>query len=262
MAHRTVRDGYANFVTRLNKSPQGAPDSPLLRRILAILMNEEEAGLLARLPLRPFTARKAARAWKTTEVEATRILEELAGRALLVDVELEHGKTYVLPPPMAGFFEFSLMRTRGDIDQKALSELFYQYLNVEEDFVRELFTEGETQLGRIFVQEPMLDPDEGAHVLDYERATEVIETASHIGTGMRARRARRSASICSTRRRKPAWSSSARTCSSGSTSSATAVGAVARRCSRRGASRTCIRCTRATTCPRSTPTPATAAAGV
>ncbi len=37
---------------------------------------------------------------------------------------------------MAGFFEFALMRTRGDIDQKYLSELYYQYMNVEEDFVR------------------------------------------------------------------------------------------------------------------------------
>ena len=61
---------------------------------------------------------------------------------------------YVLPPPMAGFFEFSLMRVRDDIDQKLLSELFYQYLNVEDDFIRELFTRGETQLGRAFVHEP------------------------------------------------------------------------------------------------------------
>lgn len=29
---------------------------------------------------------------------------------------------------MAGFFEFSLMRIRKDVDQKLLAELFYQYL--------------------------------------------------------------------------------------------------------------------------------------
>ena len=39
---------------------------------------------------------------------------------------------------MAGFFEFSLMRVRADIDQQALSELFYQYLNMEEEFIRDL----------------------------------------------------------------------------------------------------------------------------
>ncbi len=80
------------------------------------------------------------------------MLDALASRALLVDWRGTGGTEYVLPPPMAGFFEFSMMRVRADIDQKALAELFYQYLNVEEDFVRALFAGGETQLGRAFVQ--------------------------------------------------------------------------------------------------------------
>ena len=88
-----------------------------------------------------------------------------------------------MPPPMAGFFEFSLMRVRNDIDQKALSELFYEYMNVEEDFIKSLFAHGETQLGRVFVHEPVLSNDNAIHVLDYERASEVIKTASHRGIG-------------------------------------------------------------------------------
>ncbi|MBT8360685.1 MAG: 4Fe-4S dicluster domain-containing protein, partial [Deltaproteobacteria bacterium] len=103
---------------------------------------------------------------------------------VLVDIYQEEEIQYVLPPPMAGFFEFSLMRVRQDIDQKVLSELFYHYLNVEEDFVRELFTQGETQLGRVFVHEPAIPVEQSVHVLDYERATEVIETASHMGISL------------------------------------------------------------------------------
>ena len=110
-------------------------------------------------------------------------LEGLADRGILVDIEQDGELVYALPPPMAGFFEFSLMRVRDDIDQKVLSELFYQYLNVEEDFIRALFTRGETQLGRTFVHEPVLSEENALHVLDYERASEVIETASHIGVG-------------------------------------------------------------------------------
>ena len=112
------------------------------------------------------------------------MLDDLAGRAILVDIERKGETVYVLPPPMAGFFEFSMMRVRGDIDQKALSELFYQYLNEEEDFVRELFTDGETQLGRTFVHEPALSTQNALYVLDYERATEVIKTATHRGIGI------------------------------------------------------------------------------
>jgi ferredoxin len=85
---------------------------------------------------------------------------------------------------MAGFFEFSMMRLRGDIDQKLLAELLYQYLNVEEDFIQQLFCQGETQLGRVFVHEAPLDAESSLHVLDYERASEVVRTARHIGVGI------------------------------------------------------------------------------
>jgi len=74
-----------------------------------------------------------------------------------------------------------MMRMRNDIDQKVLSELFYQYMNVEEDFIKSLFTQGETRLGRTFVHEPVLSEENALHVLDYERASEVIQTASHRG---------------------------------------------------------------------------------
>ncbi len=184
MAHHTVKSSYAKLTERLNKFPQGAPPSQLLFRILEMLMSEREAELLSLLPIRPFTAEKAAKNWKMDPAAAHRILDTLAGRALLVDIERRGRTYYTLPPPMAGFFEFSLMRTRGDLDQKVLSELFYQYLNVEEDFIKALFTEGETRLGRVFVQEPVLSGENALHVLDYERATEVIKTASQIGIGL------------------------------------------------------------------------------
>jgi len=183
MAHRTLKTAYSDLANRLNRYAQGAPPTELLFRILQVLFREREAALVARLPIRPFTADKAATAWKMPEAEARTVLEELASRALLVDWECEGEMWYVLPPPMAGFFEFSMMRVRDDIDQKALSELFYEYLNVEEDFVRELFTRGETQLGRTFVHEPVLSEENALHVLDYERASHVIEGAKQIGVG-------------------------------------------------------------------------------
>ncbi len=184
MAHTTLKTSYTELADRLNRFPQGAPTSDLLFNILSMLFSKEEAGLVSLIPIKPFTATKAARIWKKSLVETQKILDELAGRSILLDIVQNGQTTYVLPPPMAGFFEFSLMRVRHDIDQKVLSELFYQYLNVEEDFIRELFTQGETQLGRTFINEPALSEENALHVLDYERASEVIETASHIGVGL------------------------------------------------------------------------------
>jgi len=183
MAHHTIKSGYSQLIDRLNRFPQGAPPSKLLNQILKMLFSEKEAELVSLLPIKPFTVEKASRIWKMDMPSAQNALNELAGRAILVDIEQNGKSVYTLPPPMAGFFEFSLMRVRDDIDQKLLSELFYQYLNVEEDFIRDLFTRGETQLGRVFVHEPVLSNENALHVLDYERATEVIKTASHIAIG-------------------------------------------------------------------------------
>jgi ferredoxin len=184
MAHHTIRAGYAQLSDRLNRFPQGAPPSALLFEILKILFSEREAELVSLLPIKPFTAKKASRIWKMDLVSAQKVLDTLAGRAILVDIERDGETLYVLPPPMAGFFEFSMMRVRDDVDQKLLGELFYEYMNVEEDFIRELFTEGDTQLGRTFVHEPVLSAQNALYVLDYERASEVIKTATYRGIGV------------------------------------------------------------------------------
>lgn len=175
---------YDNLVKRINRFPQGAPPTALLYEILKVLFTEKEAALTAQLPLKPFTVEKAASIWKTDAVTARKNLDDLAAKALIVDLERDGRKEYALPPPMAGFFEFSMMRTRNDIDQKTLGELFYQYMNVEEDFIKELFVHGETKMVKVFVNETVLPEDAAIEVLDYERASETIKTASHRGIGL------------------------------------------------------------------------------
>ncbi len=184
MAHHTIKSSYSNLADRLNRFPQGAPPTELLFSILKVLFSEKEAELVSCLPIRPFTTEKASRIWKMDLTNTQKTLDKLASRAILIDIEQNEETVYVLPPPMAGFFEFSMMRVRDDVDQKVLSELFYEYMNVEEDFIRELFTRRETQLGRTFIHEPVLSSQNALHVLDYERATHVIKTATHLGVGI------------------------------------------------------------------------------
>ncbi len=65
MAHNTLKTGYTNLSDRLNQFPQGAPPSDLLFKILEILFSEREAQLVSELPIRPFTAKRASRIWKS-----------------------------------------------------------------------------------------------------------------------------------------------------------------------------------------------------
>ncbi len=183
VGHLTARDAYKNLEERINWFTQGAPPSETLYKILQVLYTEKEAKWVALLPVRPFTLKKAAKVWGTTEAKAEKVLDHLCEKALLVDSDYQGQRRFVMPPPMAGFIEFALMRTRGDIDQKYLSELYYQYMNVEEDFVKDLFFATETRLGRVYVQEPVLTNDKMNHILDYERASHIVEEAEYIGLG-------------------------------------------------------------------------------
>lgn len=184
MGHITAKKGYDHLIARLNKFPQGAPPTETLYKILEILFDEREAELVSKLPIQKFTAEVAAGRWGLPVDEATEILDSLARRTLLVDMFDGEKVYYILPPPMAGFIEFSMMRIREDIDQHTLGQLLHQYMNVEEDFVRELFSGSDTKIVRTFVNEPMLSDQEALEIMDYERATHVIKTARHIGLGV------------------------------------------------------------------------------
>ena len=133
----TPSPNYKALQKRLEKSPQGAPASEALFKIIEHLFTEKEAKLVSQIPINLFSAKKAAKIWNMHEKEAKEVLNELADKGLLLDIKKGNNQEYILAPTMAGFFEFSIMRTDGKLDRKLLSELYHQYINVEEDFIKQ-----------------------------------------------------------------------------------------------------------------------------
>jgi ferredoxin len=184
MSHISNKEAYKSLEERLNRFPQSAPPSKTLYNILSVLFTENEAKLVAQLPIKPFTIKTASTIWKTDMVQTEIILDQLSSKAILLDIDHDEKKEYVLPPPMVGFFEFSLMRTRDDIDQKLLSELYFQYLNVEEDFIKDLFLGTTTRFGKAFVYESVLSKNNEVEIMDFDRASNVVKTAKYIAVSM------------------------------------------------------------------------------
>jgi ferredoxin len=182
MGHATSKT-YRQLQARLDQAPQGAPASNALFEILEVLFREEEARLVSVLPINMFTVREAARIWKKPEEDAGRILDELADKGILFDFAIGETQAYMLAPPMAGFFEFSMMRLDGRFDKRILSELYYQYINTEEDFIRAVFSI-EPSILRTFVHEDTIAEKDTIVVLDYERAARIIDTATCITVGI------------------------------------------------------------------------------
>ena len=150
------------------------------------MFTEEEAALVAKLPIKSFDIKTASKIWHKSETETHKILDTLASKALIFDLPCDADgiQRYLMAPPMAGFFEFALMRTGGNLDQKVLSKLLHQYLNVEGDFMKELFWGTETKMGRAFVQERVLNDENSIDILDYEKASHIIKNAKHISVSM------------------------------------------------------------------------------
>lgn len=182
MSHIVGKNAYKSLEERLNKFPQGAPPSETLYKILSLMFTEEEAALVAKLPIKSFDIKTASKIWNKSETETHNILDTLASKALICDLPCDADgiQRYLMAPPMAGFFEFALMRVGGYIDQKVLSELLHQYLNVEDAFTKDLFYGTDTQLGRAFVQERVLDSNNSIDILDYEKASHIIKSAKKI----------------------------------------------------------------------------------
>lgn len=96
MAHLQQDNSYDQLINRLNRFPLGAAPqadpTETLYTILKLIFSPREAELAALMPIKPFTAQKASRIWGMKIGEAQRVLDELASRAVLVDVVTPSGE--------------------------------------------------------------------------------------------------------------------------------------------------------------------------
>jgi Fe-S-cluster-containing hydrogenase component 2 len=181
MGHLTIHN-YRSLQKRMDRFIPGIYDSNTLYELLKILFTDEEARLCSVMPLTFFSLSDIAKIWTKTEEEAESILNKLASKGLVYYFDEDNGKkTFLLAPPVLGFFEFSLMRTDGKFDRQRLSELYYHYINIEEGFIKQLSCIN-PPIARAFVQEEAIK-DIKSEVLSYEKASEGIDRATCITVG-------------------------------------------------------------------------------
>ncbi len=174
--HELLRKRYDRMVT-------GAPDSPHLLRILSLLYTPEEANLARQLPSRPQRLEDLARHTGMAPEALDDRLTDMARRGLVLDLNYKGERYFVLPPVVVGFFEFLFMRTRDELPMKELAALFDAYMYEDDRFARSVFA-GQTQVGRALTHEEALEDQDFTEILDWERATRIIETASAIGVSL------------------------------------------------------------------------------
>jgi ferredoxin len=176
MGHAVAPRAYRQLQQRLDRNVTGAPDSPTLLRILELLFSPAEAALASRIPTSFTPLPRLARRAGIDVARLGDMVSDMAERGLVFDLEHEGERYVALAPVVIGFFEFTFMRVRPDAPIGELATLFDQYFFEHEAFAHAVFA-GQTQIGRALVREEALPEGDHTEVLDWERASHIVETA-------------------------------------------------------------------------------------
>ncbi|HEX9374595.1 MAG TPA: 4Fe-4S dicluster domain-containing protein [Roseiflexaceae bacterium] len=167
---------YRLLQQRLDRNVTGAPDSPTLLRILQLLFTPAEADLARRIPTTFISLRRLSQRSGIPEDRLADMINGMAERGLIFDLEHEGSRHVALAPVVIGFFEFTFMRARENYPTEELAQLFDEYFFERDDFAHAVFA-GQTQIGRSLVREEALPEGDHTEVLDWERASVIVETA-------------------------------------------------------------------------------------
>ena len=175
---------YQDLRDRLDRMPIGMPEGEGLYDILRLLYTEEEAQLGARMPVKPATIEQLSTRLDMPEARLRPLLDRMADVGTIMDlVSPRTGVVrYLLSPPVVGFFEFSLMKRREDIDQPALAMAMDAYMHDGAFF--DAPTEDFTTIGRTLVNEETLQGPLTSEILPYEKASDILRDASKIGVAL------------------------------------------------------------------------------
>jgi len=186
MGHIAGKKAYLDLQQRLDKMPVGAPAHKAFFELLEELFTEEECRVAAGIPLRLASLRSIARNAKLSDDATRNVLDRLVRKGLVVDLPRDGRSTvYYLNPTVIGFFEFTMMRIREDVDQKKVSELMWAYMRDDPElgFMR-MLAEGDTFISRPLVNENALEPEVWTEILDYDKATHIINEAGSWSEGV------------------------------------------------------------------------------
>ncbi|MFZ5643231.1 MAG: ATP-binding protein [Bacillota bacterium] len=163
---------YRLLAERLSKSPEGAPINETLMAILHSLYTESEALVGSKFTLLPMTLEQIAGITGISADQLKTILDGMADKGLILDIPRKDTFYYMLAPMVLGFFEYTFMRVRDNVNMKDLAELFQTYFHKKE--VRDEFAGSDTKIMRTLVYESLIPLAVETEVLTYERAGEII----------------------------------------------------------------------------------------
>ncbi len=185
MAHSNPASIYRRLGRKIDGLSTRAPWNEALYEILKELYTPLEAEVLVRMPYGLSSFEQVARCTGHDPGELRAILESLCEKGLVFDIWTEDRYRYAPAPLVVGIFEMTMMRTRGKLQYAEWAKLFHAYMHEDPAFYAANYAHGEdVSIMRVLPQEDAVAQAGHVEILDYEKATAIVETSDKCAIGL------------------------------------------------------------------------------
>ncbi|MGK5092993.1 4Fe-4S dicluster domain-containing protein [Deltaproteobacteria bacterium TL4] len=176
MGHIVGKDVYRKLGHKIDGLSIKVPWNETFHAILKELYTTEEADLIVKMPYRMSTFEQVKKITQYEDSKLKKLLNGLSFKGLVMDLCLD-GEYYYQPSPyIPGIFEFTMMRTGGNLNYKEWAKLFYAYMHGENSvFAANCSEEDKVSIHRTLPHEGTIADQDFTEVLDYEKVTSIIE---------------------------------------------------------------------------------------
>ncbi|MCP4451425.1 MAG: 4Fe-4S dicluster domain-containing protein [Planctomycetes bacterium] len=185
MGHLVGKTLYQRLGKKIDGLTVRTPWNENLHAILKELYTAEEADLIARMPYRPSGLDRICQITGYNEDRVKPMLESLCEKGLVMDLMMRRTCYYMASPLVIGIFEFTLMRTGGNLNTRAWAKLFHEYMFGDESFFSANFgRDTRVSILRALPHEGTVAGQDHVEILDYEKATAIVEQNRQFALGI------------------------------------------------------------------------------
>jgi ferredoxin len=184
MGHLVGKEIYQQLGDKIDTLPFRVSKTHALFNILKALYTSEEAELVVRMPHGLSHADKLEQVTGFKKTKLNNLLESLCTKGLIVDIWIGHRYYYMPSPMVVGIFEFTMMRTGEDLNSKKWAELFYEYINEGGFYAVNLDKGQKISPMRALPHEGTILESGYTEILDYEKATSIVESHEKFAIGL------------------------------------------------------------------------------
>jgi len=182
MGHMVAKDLYHRLGKKVDNLHVKAPVNETMLALLKELYSVEEADLVVRMP---YTFSSLERISRMTRIEPSRVertLNNLCAKGLVMDMYLDGAYRYMPSPLFVGIFEFTMMRTEGDLNSKHWAHLFHEYMGEGSPYRANFGETFSASFARALPHEEAVA--DHVEILDYEKASHIVEEAGRYAVGL------------------------------------------------------------------------------